>query len=275
MIIQQLLEAGEPVYDFDHEMASMHMNQRNVRDHLYNLGAGKALEQILNDPSMTVYRGLRGMSDNIIVQDTLASTRRSQNTQNFVTLLTEVLPSWTTIGMLPRSKIVACSSSAKKAGQYGQLFVALPTEAAVCTYVGSHDFWDSFEAVNHAFGGDNSIPAINEAIANFVEEHVYPTPKTANDLVALFRQIKADLDSNELPSNRINKEMQALLDMEPGQHDLLQILNNALDPSHMRTSSGELLNPSNFHGLGEEVAIGGKIVFFRAELFNQVFRGNV
>lgn len=272
MIIQQLLEAGEPVYDFDQEMAAMHMNRRNVRDHLYNLGVGRALEQILNDPSTTVYRGLRGKTDNIIVQDTLASTRRSQNTQNYVTLLTEVLSSWTRTGLLPRSKIVACSSSRKKAGQYGQLYVALPTENTVCAYVGSHDFWDSFDAVNHAFGGDNSLPAINEAIHQFILDNKLPAIRTTQSLVNMLAHIKKQLDAGELPPKRINKEMRALLDMEPGQHDLMQILSNALDPSHMRTSKGELLKPSDYHGIGEEVAMGGKIVYFQAEMFGNVFQ---
>lgn len=267
MHIKFLIEAGTPViagHDFDLENGGADQLVSKIRA----LGAGKALEEILANPEKMLYRGLRGSSAVIIHQDTLASTRSSENTKNYVTWLTEVLPSWKRANILPRSKIVSCTSSFQKASEYGRCYVVLPAEGSQCAYTGAHDFWDAFEGVNHVYGNTESIPAINDAF----EKQATKLVTSAAGMVKMCKDLADDLESGAVREESLNKEMKALLQSDDSTYDVLEILDNLLDPSHMRTSfGGELLSPGNFQEAGEEVQIGGDIVFVEYTLFMSHF----
>lgn len=263
MKITKLFEAGKPVitnYSVDE-----HVSRDELIQHITNLGAGKALQQVLADPSKMLYRGVRNTNSLIFHQDTLASTRISENTKNYVTMFTEFLPSWKRHNMLPRSKIVSCSTSAAKAAQYGRLYVALPTESSTYSYTGAADFWDAFDGLNHIYGTDTgAVPAVNEAIDNEAESII----RTPQDLKNFCSRLEHELDQGTKRVEDLNPELRALIESDDSTHDLLEILDNLLDPSHMRIShNGILLKPNG----EEEVAVGGDIVFVEHTYFNTMF----
>ena len=267
MIITNLFEAGKPVitgHEFDLQDGTGDELVKKIRA----LGAGHALEQVLANPEKMLYRGLRGTSSVIVHQDTLASTRSSQNTSNYVTWLTEVLPSWKRANILPRSKIVSCTSSFTKASGYGRCYIALPTDNSSCAYTGAHDFWDAFDGINHVYGNNESVPAINDAF----EKHATKLITSSAGMVQMCKDLANDLESGRVREENVNKEMRALLQSDNDSYDVLEILDNLLDPSHMRTShNGELLVPGNFQDVGEEVQVGGEIVFVEHTLFMSHF----
>lgn len=269
LIITALFEAGRPVMTFhdpfDH---ASEMTRTQLVDKIRSLGAGTALEEVLTTPSKLLYRGLRGVTSSIILQDTIASTRSSENTSNYVTLLTEILPSWKRAGILPRSKIVSCTSSMQKASEYGQKFIVLPTDDAQCVYTGAHDFWDAFDGINHVYRTGESIPAINEALG----KHFTKIITNSSALVKACEELEVGLDSGKIRIETLNPELRALLNANEETHSVLEILDNLMDPSHMRkTTGGKLLVPGDFHNGGEEVQVGGSIVYVEMNSFVQHF----
>lgn len=271
MKIQSILEAGTPSYNFDGNIPKEDVNRRALIERIRELGAGTALDAMLANKRMMIFRGIRGVTNAIFTQNTWESERRAQNTSNWVNLLSEVLPSWKRAGVPPRSKVVACTSVYNKSAGYGTVFVALPTDDAIVTYTRTHDFWDAFEALNHIYGNDDghgAIPAINDGLSEFAERHVYPKATSSQQVVQMLHQLKADLDDGTLTVEQLNPELRALFESEPGNHDLFAILNNLMDPSHMKVvKGGQLIQPTNTGGWGEEIAIGGKIVYVEADLF--------
>lgn len=270
MKIQQLLEAGNASYDFDAEMPTHEVNRRDLADKIRQLGGGKAMDEMVADTGKMIFRGIKNAGNVLFMQNTWASERRAQNTSNWVNLLTEVLPSWKRANIPARSKIVACSSSYNKAAMYGKVFVVLPTDDSVCTYTRTHDFWDGFDGLNHIYGDDEdsygAIPAVNEALDQFAEQHAYPKATNAQQVLQMLTQMKADLDNGELTVEELNPELRALFESEPGDHDIISILDNLLDPSHMPTTTGgNLIKTTNTGGWGEEVAVAGKIIYVNAE----------
>ena len=267
MIITALFEAGKPVitgHEFDLQDGTGDELAKKIRA----LGAGHALEQVLANPEKMLYRGLRGTSSVIVHQDTLASTRSSENTSNYVTWLTEILPSWKRANILPRSKIVSCTSSFIKASGYGRCYIALPTDNSSCAYTGAHDFWDAFDGINHIYGNNESVPAINDAF----EKHATKLVTSSAGMIKMCNDLEDDLESGKVRQENLNKELRALLRSDDESYDVLEILDNLLDPSHMRTSiNGELLVPGNFQEVGEEVQVGGEIVFVEYTLFMSHF----
>lgn len=270
MIITNLFEAGKPVitnHEFDLQAGTGDQLAQKIRA----LGAGHALEQVLANPEKMLFRGLRGTSSLIVQQDTLASVRSSENTSNYVTWLTEVLPSWKRANILPRSKIVSCTSSLVKASAYGRCYIALPTDNSSCAYNGAHDFWDAFEGINHVYGNTESVPAINQAF----EKQTTKLITSSAAMVKMCKDLADDLESGKVREEDLNPELQALLQSDDSSYDVLEILDNLLDPSHMRTShNGELLVPGNFQDAGEEVSVGGDIVFVEYNLFMSHFNHN-
>lgn len=263
MKITKLFEAGKPVIT-NHTVAE-YPSKEEVIQQLTNLGAGKALQQILTDPMKTLYRGVRDTSALIFHQDTLASTRSSENTKNYVTMFTEFLPSWKRHNMLPRSKIVSCTTDAEKGAQYGRLYIALPTDSSTYSYTGAPDFWDAFEGLNHVYGTDTgAVPAVNEAIDNEATSII----RTPQQLMKFCSDLTEALDNGTKRVEDLNPELRALLEADESTHDLIEILDNLLDPSHMRIAhNGELLRPDG----EEEVAVGGNIVFIEHTFFNSIF----
>ncbi len=275
MNILNLLEAGTPSYDTTMDTAEAAQDRRALEEAIRAAGAGPALDHVLST-KRAIFRGIRGATNKLFAQNTWESTRIAQNTSNYVNLLTEVLPSWKSIGMPPRSKVVACTSSYNKAAQYGNVYIALPTDETISTYTRTHDFWDGFDGVNHIFNsedGNGGIPAINEAFDQFIEKHLHAKPTTGAQMITLCNTIKADLDSGELKVEDMNPELRAIFESEPGEHDLLRILNNLLDPSHMVIVKGSKMIPSEgTGGWGEEIALAGKIVYVQDEVFQEYFQ---
>lgn len=268
MKIQTILaEAGKPVVS-SHEVSDR-PDRRELTDLINSLGGGTALDDVLADSSKLLYRGLRDTGGHLVIhQDTLASTRSSQNTANYVTWLTEILPSWHRSGFLPRSKIVSCTNRKAKASQYGQVFVVLPTDSAQCVYTGAHDFWDAFEGVNHVYGGGESIPAINDALGKYAPKVI----SNAAGLEKMCKELEADLDSGKVRIEDLNPELRALLDAHEETHSVLEILDNLMDPSHMKSShGGHLLKSGDYQNVGEEVQVGGGIVYVEYHTFLDAF----
>lgn len=268
-ILTLLSEAGQPVIS-NHTITG-EINRRTITEKIQSLGAGEALDEVLSTPRKKLYRGLRDQSSQILLQDTIASVRRAENTSNYVTLLTEMLPSWKRANILPRSKIVSCTSAYNKAYQYGVPYVALPTNGASCVYTGAHDFWDAFEGLNHIFNnssGTGAIPAVNEAFENYATFPVH----NAGSMLKLCKQLEHDLETGKITEEDLNPELRALFESDPETYDILEILDNLMDPSHMRQShNGALLIPGNYRADGEEVQVGGNIVFIECSMFNTAF----
>lgn len=267
MKIQNLLaEAGIPVMA-DHSLPR-EATRRELMDKINRLGAGTALEEVLGDRRKLLYRGLRDTDNNVIHQDTLASTRSSQNTTNYVTWFTEILPSWHRVGFLPRSKIVSCTSSPNKAREYGAAYIVLPCESSQCVYTGAHDFWDAFEGINHVFNGGESVPAINDAMRKVGTKII----TSSAGLKKACEELEVGLDSGKIRLDDLSYEMQALLNAHEDTHNVLEIIDNLMDPSHMRKSTGgQLLVPGDFKNGGEEVQVGGDIVYVKFTTFMDVF----
>lgn len=267
MIITKLFEAGTPVIT-DHKFDRDSGTRTEMVDKLRALGAETALNEVLTNKSKLLFRGLRNVNANIIQQNTLASTRKSENTSNYVTWLTEVLPSWKRAGILPRSKIVSCTSNYTKARSYGVTYVVLPTDNSSCVYTGAHDFWDAFEGTNHVFGGTESVPAINDAFDRYATKLV----TSAEGMIKMCQQLEADLESGRQKEEDLNNELQALLQSDDNSYDLMEILDNLLDPSHMRKSeNGHLLVPGDYQNYGEEVQVGGNVVYVEFNTFMDIF----
>lgn len=267
MKIQSLLaEAGRPVIS-NHEVSD-DPNSRELTDLINKLGAGIALEEVRADTNKLLYRGLRNTGGHLVIQqDTLSSTRSSENTGNYVTWFTEILPSWHRAGLLPRSKIVSCTSSVRKAAEYGQRFVVLPTDGAQCVYTGSHDFWNAFEGINHLYGVPDSIPAINDAFSKYLPRVL----SNSDGLKRACTELQDALESGRIREEDLNKEMQALLNSEDT-YDVFAIVDNLMDPSHMRKAQGgHLLVPGDFDNIGEEVQVGGEIVYVEYNTFMNAF----
>lgn len=267
MDIKLLLEAGRPVIT-KHAFSAADGTRTELSDKIKALGASGALDEVLTTPGKMLFRGLRGGLAPILHQDTLASTRRSENTKNYVTWLTEVLPSWKRANILPRSKIVSCTSSIGKARAYGTVYVVLPTDSASCVYTGAHDFWDAFDGINHIYGNTESLPAINDAF----EKQATKLITSSAGMIKMCQELADGLESGSIREETLNKELQALLQSDNNSYDILEILDNLLDPSHMRTTHGsQLLVPGNFQNVGEEVQVGGGIVYVEFNTFMDIF----
>lgn len=282
MNIHHLLEAGKPVYNSDYDVGQVHANRRTITDAIERMGAGTALKAVLSDPAKLIYRGLRGQAETVFMQDTDASVRRSQNTENYVTLLSECLPSWQRASVPPRSKIVACSSSVMKARSYGELFVVLPTDQSTATYVQSHDFWSAFDGANHLYNSDSGIPFINDAIGQYARSRInthgergeayVARSRDPNALIEMLKLLEQDLIDGTLSKADLNPDMEKLLSFDQSTNNVFAILDTMLDPSFMKTAvNGKLIKPGSYEQLGEEIAVGGKIVYVRASIFDQVF----
>jgi len=97
----------------------------------------------LSKSSVMIYRGVRNAPGDIFIQNTLTTTRASQNTYNYVTMLTSVVPSWTSRNLPPRSKGISCTTSRYMAKDYGDVYIVVPFNDALLAYSGSDDFWTS------------------------------------------------------------------------------------------------------------------------------------
>lgn len=272
MKIHTLLEAGTPTLT-KHSIGGGTPISAIV-DQIRRLGAGPALDRMIKDPHTRLFRGLRGEDSPIIVQDTWSSTRSSQNTSNYVTWLTEVLPSWKSAGLPARSKTVSAHTSRMRAGSYGAgpkyVHVALPTSDSFCVYTGSFDFWEAFDLATREFGG-NAVDAVNIGFSSLAQQ-LGTRCYNSQDVIDLCDHVTRLLHDNPSFYDELPQEIQCILTSH-GEMDLFDAVNNMLDPGHMKTTKGGTLNAVTTPDGGQEVAIGGKIVYVSWSVFQDIVDG--
>lgn len=266
MKIQNLLqEAGNPSY--------APISATNIVELVTNYAGGAAA--VLADDKLVVYRGVRDAPSDIFIQDTLVTVRTSQNTHNYVTMLTAVLPTWR--GVPARSTGVSCTSSSDTAYDYGHgnLFVAIPCDGATTVYCGERDFWYCFPGIRQHSSKPNMLTDVVElnnaldAMLNAIEARPgYPrAAKTQySEFVKALSMIDAIAQDERDPLYKAMADNNTLFDsyLESSFDTIFELLNAMLRPDNLRiASNGGILKP----GRDEEVFISGRVLYIKKQLW--------
>lgn len=284
-ITEILLEAGTPVYhkvgvDFSDGLTTQ------VVDFMVNLvqrEAPKAFNFFKENPRHIIWRGVvqrHGPWPDAQFQDTLASTRLSENTKNYVTMLTSILPSWR--GWPPRSKGVSCSSSKAMASSYGQAFVALPCSGATVAYTGVDDFWNITPA------GFPTVDGINESIDAWIYNIPILRPKlfrrtsiptTPEHLIEFLTDLSGAIDHGGVEVyQEVNKTALGRRYLESDFDNLVDFIDMVVDPTTKGrlATDGNVLPPSPISQThnGEEIFVSGRILYISAQLWTRILEAS-
>jgi hypothetical protein len=96
-------------------------------------------------PENRIYRGMKATS-NIIMFDGTKLNRKSANTENFYTLLLDILPEWK--HWPSRSKSLICATSEEISSDFGDIYYVIPLENQMVGICPDDDIWTSFGTLN-------------------------------------------------------------------------------------------------------------------------------
>lgn len=115
-----------------------------------------------------IYRGMYS-HEFLMIANGNAMSRKSANTKNYYTLLMTTFPEWKTFP--DRSKSFICATETGNAGNYGNVYVAIPMEGQEIGVCPMFDFWDSFMTTLDKFDdGFEGLSDINEMVSNIWDE---------------------------------------------------------------------------------------------------------
>lgn len=129
---------------------------------LLNTHCGDALWMIKNNNP--IWRGFRDLDDSVPFYrvDPSKTVRKSQNTNNYYTMIWDHHPDWQ--GWPKRSRSLIATSDISYAGDYGNRFAVIPYDGAKIGAVNSNDLHD----IDVDVGGYRaSYPEINRALGRF------------------------------------------------------------------------------------------------------------
>lgn len=92
-----------------------------------------------NNENNILYRGMKDSGDYFII-DGSAGNRKSANTENYYTLIIDVILKNTDYPL--RSKSIICTKSRGKAAKYGNMYVIIPLKGTKVASVNEKDIWD-------------------------------------------------------------------------------------------------------------------------------------
>lgn len=147
---------------------------------------GQALSSFINGSRL--YKGIRiNFPRNVLFTDPKNTTRRSQNTTNYYTLLLDNLPSWKNYPK--RSQSLICSTSSSYALSYGDVYLVLPTDGANIAVCPADDIWKAFWFLDNSimdvsYVNDNfkkaRLPELN--FSKFIQQSLLKGRKIATDM---------------------------------------------------------------------------------------------
>jgi hypothetical protein len=104
--------------------------------------------KLLSTDKIGIYRGIKDISsDYAYIDSNKGKLRTSANTENYMTLLMDNLPSWKNYPK--RSRGIICSTSTNVSG-YGTVYKVFPYDNAKIGICPSFDVWESFHKTSNA-----------------------------------------------------------------------------------------------------------------------------
>ena len=268
-ITDLLIEAGQAQYTTIIDSFSLDApEQLDVLRERLTAHANAAYTAYKQQPTTMLYRGVR-RNVAAFQQNTLASTRVSENTGNYVTLLTGILPSWK--AMPPRSKGVSCTNGTGTAKGYGSLYVAVPCDDATIVYTGASDFWYSFPRLSNELGHDvddlnRDIAAIHTSLAAAFP-FIPKTLATESDMLRFCEGVDKVSQIGSVTVGRIMDSRAITRYFMDSDVSFIEYLSQLLEPSESRIShNGTPLKPQG----EEEVFVSGNIIFVEANIWSRL-----
>ena len=268
-ITDLLVEAGQAQYTTIIDSFNLdHPEQLDTLRSQLTSKANAAYTMFKQQPTTMIYRGVR-RNVSAFQQNTLASTRVSENTGNYVTLLTGIMPSWKDIP--PRSKGVSCSNGTGTARGYGSLYVAVPCDDATLVYTGASDFWYSFPRLANEVGLDvddvnRDIAAIHLSMA--AEYPFIPKTLTTESDIKLFCEgVDKVSQIHSVAAGRIMDSRALTRYYMDSDTSFLDYLSYLLAPIESRISRNGM--PLDRKG-EEEIFISGNIIFVDANIWSRL-----
>lgn len=235
-----------------------------------------------------IYRGMRiARAPSVMLGDGITMNRKSSNTANYYTALTEVLPSWK--NWPKRSQSFICTTNEIQASRYGEHYVVIPLENQPIAVASEKDFWDSLKTTlkmslahwNYIFGlileevfDDKFIGVSSSEIIPLLEKlnHILVNGSEAlsDEYLNAARETVKQLFGTDNKAFRTNDFKK----------DTLAHLNKIFDPM---PNGNELLTNYNLSKLqlpdSKEIWFSGKALFIinshYGDLLNRIQRGTL
>ena len=266
MNIQQLLEGGQARY---HSARDYDIDELEHLEELLESRCSNAMAVYKEHPHSVLLRGVRGNRNDVFIQDTRSTTRTAENTDNYVTLFSEVLPSWKHLP--PRSKVISTSANMTMALDYADddpnnVFVIVPTNEATLTYVGATDFWGSLPMIYTVLGSGSGVSAFNMWFRKLLRAAGAQTPSTAQELLEWCKRFDSVAKAHEF--SEVDQKNPLLVAYKKAGKPMLQFIDRILDPVNAVTSTNGRILPEEMR---QEVAIYGEAVYVRHAVWELLF----
>lgn len=244
--------------------------------------------------SMPIFRGMNYTGD-LIIGEGSQMQRKSANTQNYFTLLTEVLPSWN--GWPKRAQSFICTTKQHAALSYSKaqkyhpkfsknakygLYKVIPLENQLIAVASQNDIWYSFSTLEKL--GMYTLNEFNKTLNNIILGYMGKndtqrgifTPDTnstmtSNELKAILKQIQKDKEWCKKTYDNIGASKRSpfgkILEMFLSNSSILENLNYYLNPeandNRLLSNITELKKASINDN--KEVWMTGKVLFMIVE----------
>ncbi len=248
-----------------HSARNYDIEELDELEELLQSKCSNAYEAYREHPASILYRGMRGNRNDVFIQDTRNTNRSAENTDNYVTLLSEVLPSWSHLP--PRSKVISATPSQSMATDYADgnednVFVLVPTNESILTYSGASDFWGSLPGIYDVIGSGSGVSAINFHIRNLVRSSSTTQITTAQSLVNWCKEFDTKAQTTQFD---VQEQKNPLLRAyrERGQ-SMFELFNDMLNPSKAVVSKqGRIITELP----QQEVGVYGTAVYVRRSVW--------
>jgi len=216
----------------------------------------------MSGKAMPLYRGLEGYLDYGYVNTNKGDLRTSANTQNYMTLLMDNLPSWKKFPK--RSRGMICSTDSQYADDYGHINQVIPYDNAKIAVASDDDIWNSFRNFIVDQGDVNDF---NQYLAIAFKRNGMPNPVTWSDLKSSLIDLNSIYDFKSDSQGGDAKELfkKGLFDPEK---NIMKFLDKELSPSKNNTKLGiNNLNPNR------EVWIQGESIIVNENKMDDIIEG--
>lgn len=223
-----------------------------------------------------LYRGQRATS-NVILADGGKMQRKSANTKNYFTLITEVLPSWE--GYPKRAKSFICTNSLNTAHAYGRsggVYIVVPLENQPIGVASEGDIWLSFQKGFERAGFQmiRYVSDFNDLLARFAKIFRVQLPEdTSEKLIQTLNQIEPKAKTGDhdwewtetIPDEELVDELKVLL--KGFEVNYLKFFNDIFDPEY---NDFKLIKSNQIKSIGEhhEFWLSGKVLMVEKNLFD-------
>lgn len=219
-----------------------------------------------------LYRGMKNTGDYIIA-DGNKMNRKSANTENYFTLLTEIMPSWS--GWPPRSKSFVGSLEIDYASDYTDqnngLYRIVPLENQDIGILPGTDLHNYFNNGYDTLMGynteeDDIIVSFNRELRFLLSLFYESEPTTANELVSAIKSMEGKIQESEEIQERILNTCYVLgeIFVRP---NLFENINTLIDPE---TNECVLVGLSHISDGDSEIWLSGKVLFIKEDIFENV-----